>query len=90
MEFEATPGTAWEVRWAGALPADLSGWETVAAGVVAAPADQSVAVTTVDLPTQESGIWLLWLTDLAPQGQSDDDPPRDFYFSFIYEVRFSP
>lgn len=88
IAFVATPATAWEVRWAASLPQDLTGWEVVANGVV--PPSIEPVLTTVDLPPRESGIWLLWLTDLAPQGQSEDDPPRDFYFSFIYEVRFSP
>lgn len=88
MTFEATPGTAWEVRWAPALPQDLTGWEMIASGVVSGTGSQTAV--EVSLPGRESGIWLLWLTDLAPQGQSEDDPPRDFYFSFVYEVRFSP
>lgn len=88
MEFEASPATAWEVRWAPSLPADLSGWETVAGGVTTG--DPPSVITAVDLPAREAGLWLLWLTDLTPQGRSDDDPPREFYFSFVYEVRFSP
>lgn len=90
MEFDASGGTAFEIRWAATLPDDLSGWETINAGSV--PADPTATFETIgiDLPERAGGFWLLWLTDLAFQGQSDDDPPRDFFYSFVFEVRFSP
>ncbi|MEE8491552.1 MAG: protein kinase [Acidimicrobiia bacterium] len=89
IEFDASEATGWEVRWAATLPADIAGWETIASGVVPAPSADTGAHITAALPARRGGFWLLWLTQLTPQGQSDDDPPRDFYYSFIYEVRFS-
>jgi hypothetical protein len=89
IEFDASEATGWEVRWAATLPADIAGWETIASGVVPAPSADTGAHVTAALPARRGGFWLLWLTQLTPQGQSDDDPPRDFYYSFIYEVRFS-
>ncbi|MBT8215598.1 MAG: protein kinase [Acidimicrobiia bacterium] len=89
VEFDASPGTGFELRWAPTLPNILEDWETLAAGSVVG--EPGVASTTaLDLPRRDGGFWLLWLTELAFQGQSDDDPPRDFFYTFVYEVRFSP
>jgi tRNA A-37 threonylcarbamoyl transferase component Bud32 len=90
IEFDASVGTGFELRWAPTLPATLEEWETLAAGSVAGAGDAPFATTRVELPRRDGGFWLIWLTELPFQGQSDDDPPRDFFYSFIYEVRFSP
>lgn len=92
IELVASPDTVYEIRWAATVPDDLSGWETVGEGQMPALAEEGAAapLVTMDLPPREGGFWLLWLTELTYQGQSDDDPPRDFYYSFVYEVRFEP
>ena len=90
MEFDASGGTGFEIRWAATQPTDLEGWETITGGVVPADPAAGFGTTVVDLPPRDGGFWLLWLTDLSFQGQSEDDPPRDFFYSFVYEVRFSP
>ncbi|MDH3606796.1 MAG: protein kinase [Acidimicrobiia bacterium] len=87
IELDGSGGTVFDIRWAPTQPASLDEWETVASGAL--PGDGTVT-TTVDLPPRAGGFWLLWLTELSYQGQSDQDPPQDFYYSFIYEVRFSP
>lgn len=90
VEFDASPGTGFELRWTPTLPDTLEEWETLAGGSVAAAADAPFGTTRLELPLREGGFWLLWLTELTSQGQSDDEPPRDFFYSFVYEVRFSP
>jgi len=87
IELDGSGGTVFDIRWAPTQPASLDEWETVATGAL--PGDGPVTAT-VDLPPRAGGFWLLWLTELSYQGQSDQDPPQDFYYSFIYEVRFSP
>ena len=90
MEFDASGGTVFEIRWAATLPDDLEGWETITEGTVPTDASAPFGTVGVDLPSREGGFWLIWLTDLTFQGQSEDDPPRDFFYTFIFEVRFSP
>lgn len=90
VDFDASVGTGYELRWAATLPDTLEEWETLAGGAVAGGADSPFGTTRLDLPLREGGFWLLWLTELTFQGQSDDEPPRDFFYSFVYEVRFSP
>ncbi|NNF87729.1 MAG: protein kinase [Acidimicrobiia bacterium] len=90
MEFDASGGTSFEIRWAATFPDDLEGWETINSGLVTADLAAPFGTISVDVPARAGGFWLLWLTDLAFQGQSDDDPPRDFFYSFVFEVRFSP
>ena len=72
------------------MPDALDGWEVLSAGSVAGDAAAAFATIAIDLSPRDGGFWLLWLTELTFQGQSDDDPPRDFFYSFVYEVRFSP
>ncbi len=87
IDIDASAGTGWEVRWAPTLPVDIADWELVASGrVTAEPPDGHMVA---ELPPRQGGFWLFWLNELTAQGQSDDDPPRDFYYSFVYEVRFS-
>ncbi len=90
IEFEASGGTGFEIRWAATLPDSLEGWETITSGLVDADPAAGSGTTLIDLPRRDGGFWLLWLTELAFQGQSEDDPPRDFFYSFVFEVRFSP
>jgi serine/threonine protein kinase len=90
LAFDASIGTSYEVRWAQTLPDELGAWETISAGVVAGDPGASSGTTAVTLPARQGGFWLIWLTDLPVQGQSDDEPPRDFYYSFIFDVRFTP
>ncbi len=90
VEFDASVGTGYQLRWAPTLPDTLEAWETLSEGIVAGDQSSAVATTRADLPPKEGGFWLLWLTELTFQGQSDDDPPRDFFYSFVFEVRFSP
>jgi hypothetical protein len=90
VEFDASIGTGYELRWAPTLPDALDGWEVLSAGSVAGDAAAAFATTAIDVSPRDGGFWLLWLTELTFQGQSDDDPPRDFFYSFVYEVRFSP
>lgn len=90
LEFEASGDTRYDVRWAQTLPDALEDWEIISEGTVTTEQDAGVGVVTVPLPPREGGFWLLWLTELTYQGQSEDDPPRDFYYTFIYEVRFTP
>lgn len=90
LAFDASIGTSYEVRWAQTLPDELGEWETISTGVVAGETGASSGTTEVVLPPRQGGFWLIWLTDLPVQGQSDDDPPRDFYYSFIFDVRFTP
>lgn len=89
VEFEASGGTGYQIRWAATLPTELREWETIAAGIVDAAGTDLIGAIQADLPVREGGFWLLWLTDLTYQGQSEDDPPRDFYYSLVFEVRFS-
>jgi hypothetical protein len=89
LEFEASGRTQYEIRWAQTLPDSLDGWEVVLAGVVPGDAGPAIGRVVVELPPRDGGFWLLWLTDLPLQGQSDEDPPRDFYYTSVYEVRFS-
>lgn len=89
IDFDLSPGTTWEVRWAQTLPTDISGWEIVATGSIASGGQDEPVHVTTELTPRTGGFWLLWLTELSPQGQSDTEPPQDFYYSFVYEVRFS-
>ena len=89
MDFEASGATRYEIRWAQTLPDSLDGWELVLADTVPGDSGAAIGRVTVDLPQRVGGFWLLWLTDLPLQGQTDDDPPRDFYYTFVYEVRFT-
>ncbi|MDH3538545.1 MAG: protein kinase [Acidimicrobiia bacterium] len=90
VEFDASIGTGYEMRWAPTLPDSLTGWEVLSTGSVVGDATAAFATTRLELPERDGGFWLLWLTELTFQGQSDDDPPRDFFYTFVYEVRFSP
>ena len=89
MDFEASGATTYEVRWAQTLPDTLEGWEVVLTGTIPGDSGAAIGRATLELPVREGGFWLLWLTDLPLQGQTDDDPPRDFYYTFVYEVRFT-
>lgn len=56
-------GTAFRLMWAESLlGVDDTGWEVIA--------EQEAGPATVRLPLPElgSGVWLLWLTDLPPEG----------------------
>lgn len=90
IEFDASIGTVFQLRWAPTIPDDLTTWEILYEGVVSGQSPPALAATRAELPSKEGGFWLLWLTELAYQGQSDDDPPRDFFYSVVSEVRFSP
>lgn len=72
-----SPGTDFEVYWAGQLPAGIEGWSRVAGGT--APP----GIILIRLPAREDGVWLLWLTDLPEQG----DGSR---LATLAEVRFRP
>lgn len=89
MEFEASGGTAYEVRWAETLPAAFEGWELIRSDTVPGASGAAIGSVAVDLPDRNGGFWLLWLTDLPQQGTLDEDPPRNFFYTFIYEVRFT-
>ena len=89
MDFEASGATEYQIRWAQTLPDALAGWEVVVTGTVPGQAGPAIGRVSLELPERDGGFWLLWLTDLPLQGQTDDDPPRDFYYTFVYEVRFT-
>lgn len=89
MEFEASGGTAFEIRWAQTVPDTFEGWELIETGTVPGEAGAAIGRVAVELPDRNGGFWLLWLVDLPRQGESDEDPPRDFYYTFVYEVRFT-
>lgn len=68
-------GTAFRLMWAEALfGVDDPGWQVIA--------EQQAGPATVRLPLPElgSGVWLLWLTDLPPEG--------DGYRTRLAEVSF--
>lgn len=90
LAFDASIGTTYQVRWAQTLPDQLDGWEIISDGVVAGDQPTGSGTATVALPARQGGFWLIWLTDLPVQGQSDDEPPRDFYYTYIFDVRFTP
>ncbi|MDQ3781419.1 MAG: hypothetical protein M3349_00585 [Actinomycetota bacterium] len=56
------PGVSYEIGWASALPDDFAGWDMVATGTL------GLAPVTVQLPSREQGVWLLWLTSLPDIG----------------------
>ena len=69
-------GTAFRLMWAESLlGVDDPGWEVIA--------EQQAGAATLRLPLPEhrSGVWLLWLTDLPPEG--------DGYRTRLAEVSFS-
>jgi hypothetical protein len=72
-----SPGTAFELRWAGSAGQDLEEWEVIVRGT--APEGP----LTLGLPPRVDGHWLLWLTDLPDQEDGS-------YYSTLSEVRFSP
>ncbi len=90
LEFDASVGTGYQLRWAPTLPDSLEAWEILGEGIVTGDPASAFATTRTELPPKEGGFWLLWLTELTYQGQSDDEPPRDFFYSRVFEVRFSP
>ncbi len=74
---DMTPGTVYEVKWAGSRFEDPAEWEHVASAV-ATPSS-----TILALPPRTDGYWLIWLTDLAA---ADDGS----YQSSLAELRFLP
>lgn len=72
-----SPGTAFELRWAGSAEPTIEDWEVIVRG------NAPEGPLTFSLPAREDGHWLLWLTDLP--GQDDGT-----YYSTLSEVRFSP
>lgn len=74
--FAISDGTAYTVYWARSLPAEFGGWERVSGGNV------SGGRVNVQLPEREPGTWLVWFTELPPEGES--------YLAKIAEVRFEP
>lgn len=89
LSFDASPGTAFEIRWAETLPGTLDGWEVIESGTVPLGSTAGSGTVETALPERAGGFWLLWLTDLPLQGETGDDPPRSFYYSFVFEVRFT-
>ena len=77
-------GTRYELRWAPTIPDELTAWEVLETGVLGTDA------VVHPVPERNGGFWLIWITELTSQGQSEEDPPRDFFYSFLYEVRFAP
>lgn len=72
-----TVGTRFQVMWSSVLSTDIDTWQRVA-GAQAPP-----GTTSIDLPTRDSGFWLLWLTELPPRADGT-------YYSSLAEVRFLP
>ena len=77
LEFTASPGSRFVIRWAPSVPATDTAWEEVASGTaLGAPIE-------LQLPARTGGVWLLWLVDLPAQEE-------DAYFTEIGEVVFRP
>ncbi|HEY5890279.1 MAG TPA: hypothetical protein VIW94_06235 [Acidimicrobiia bacterium] len=70
-------GTVFEIRWAVSPQNDPSAYERVAAGT--APA----GTTSVDLPSREDGLWLLWLTEVPQQADGT-------YYAELSELLLRP
>ncbi|MDH3729647.1 MAG: hypothetical protein OES13_00780 [Acidimicrobiia bacterium] len=77
ITIDGSAGTALMVGWAPQPAATFDEWSQLTTAVLGPES------TTIEVPTQEGGAWLLWFTDL---------PPRDggeYYYTTISEVRFS-
>lgn len=72
-----TEATVFEVLWSNQLVEDVALWDRVIS------ATASPAGTTLDLPPRTDGFWLVWLTDLPPNGDGS-------YQAAIAELRFEP
>ena len=75
LEFTASAGTRFRIRWAPSVPGDPEAWEEVASGTaLGAPIE-------LELPSRDGGLWLVWLVDLPEQAE-------DEFFAEIGEVTF--
>ena len=77
IEFSASIGTRFVIRWAEAVPDAPDAWEDVASGTALG------GPIVLQLPAREDGIWLIWLVDLPEQAE-------DEFFTEIGEVTFRP
>jgi hypothetical protein len=59
------------------VPAGIDGWEIVSSGTLVS------GTASVQLPTREGGVWLLWLTSLPSQGNGE-------FYAEIAEVALEP
>ena len=75
IEFTASPGTRFRIRWASSIPSNPSAWEEIASGTALGTAIE------LQLPPRKGGVWLIWLVDLPEQG-------ADEYFAEIGDVTF--
>jgi hypothetical protein len=77
VELRASPDTSYSILWASTVPSSFAGWEEIGSGTVFdAPA-------TMQLPSRDGGVWLLWLTDIPEQAAGE-------YYSELSEVVFRP
>ncbi|MGH3649279.1 MAG: protein kinase [Acidimicrobiia bacterium] len=74
---ELTQNTRFEVFWSNQRLESPEGWDRVA-GATATPGS-----TFVELPPRTDGFWLIWLTDIPPQGDGT-------YRAALAELRFLP
>ncbi len=76
VEVLASDGIGFTVAWSPEMPANFDAWTAAATGRVVG------GRARVQLPHRDGGVWLLWITDLPAQEGGE------FYYGFVYEVRF--
>jgi hypothetical protein len=72
-----SPGTAFSLGWAAAMPEDPLEWGRLARGTL------QRAESRIQVPIRGGGLWLLWLTDLPQR-------PDGSYQTRISDIRFAP
>ncbi|MDH3517870.1 MAG: hypothetical protein OEM66_02995 [Acidimicrobiia bacterium] len=78
VELSGVPaGTVFELRWAPQMAATLDQWTVVSSGTVRG------ALTAIEFPARDGGVWLVWFTDLPTNDEGT-------YSSALAEVRFRP
>ncbi|MEN8039908.1 MAG: hypothetical protein ABFR95_00210 [Actinomycetota bacterium] len=75
--LNGSPGAAYTISWAAALPAFASEWEHIARGTL------QRAESRLNVPVRGGGLWLLWLTDLPQRADGS-------YQAEITDIRFAP
>ncbi len=77
VSISGSPGTRYELGWAAQQASDPADWEIFVRGTLDAGA------TSLELPSRNAGVWLMWLVELPEQESG-------VYFSEIAEVTFGP